>query len=154
MSELCPCGSSLSYEECCQPYIIENKVAPSPAALMRSRYTAYVLKNASYLIATWHPDCQPEQWRDSLQEGFTSTHWQGLQVISETGGRDNDEGFVEFAARFTETGDEHIHLIHERSRFLRLKERWYYIDGIKPQTGRNDACPCGSGKKYKKCCGK
>ena len=136
MSELCPCGSSLSYKECCQPYIAENKVAPSPVALMRSRYTAYVLKNASYLIASWHPDCQPEQWRDSLQEGFTSTHWQGLQVISETDGRDNNEGFVEFAARFTETGDEHIHLIHERSRFLRLKERWYYIDGIKPQTGR------------------
>ena len=115
MSELCPCCSSLSFEECCQPYIAELKVAPTPSALMRSRYTAYVLKNASYLIATWHPDCQPEHWRDNLQEGFTSTHWQGLQVISHSDGRDADEGFVEFAARFTDNGDPQLHLIHERS---------------------------------------
>lgn len=154
MSQLCPCCSNLSYEECCQPYLSETKVAPTPSALMRSRYTAYALQNASYLIATWHPDCQPEQWRNSLQEGFANTLWQGLQVIDSQSGRDDNEGFVEFAARFTEPNDEKIHLIHERSRFLRLKDRWYYIDGIKPQTGRNDACPCGSGKKYKKCCGK
>ena len=154
MSERCPCCSTLLFEECCQPYICEIKVAPTPSALMRSRYTAYVLKNASYLIATWHPDCQPEKWRDSLQEGFANTHWQGLQVIDQQEGRDPAEGFVEFAARFTEPGSDAVHLIHERSRFLRLNERWYYIDGIKPQTGRNDACPCGSGKKYKKCCGK
>ncbi|AVF34075.1 YchJ family protein [Rahnella sikkimica] len=154
MSQLCPCCSNLSYEECCQPYLSETKVAPTPSALMRSRYTAYAMQNASYLIATWHPDCQPEQWRGSLQEGFANTLWQGLQVIDSQNGRDADEGFVEFAARFTGPNDEKIHLIHERSRFLRLKDRWYYIDGIKPQTGRNDACPCGSGKKYKKCCGK
>ncbi|WP_411751462.1 SEC-C metal-binding domain-containing protein, partial [Serratia sp. (in: enterobacteria)] len=43
--------------------------------------------------------------------------------------------------------------MHERSRFLRLEQRWYYIDGTKPQPGRNAICPCGSGKKYKKCCG-
>lgn len=154
MSQLCPCCSNLSYEECCQPYLSETKVAPTPSALMRSRYTAYAMQNASYLIATWHPDCQPEQWRSSLQEGFANTLWQGLQVIASQDGRDENEGFVEFAARFTEPDNEKVHLIHERSRFLRLKDRWYYIDGIKPQTGRNDACPCGSGKKYKKCCGK
>lgn len=153
MSQLCPCGSNLSLDECCQPYLCETKPAPTPSALMRSRYTAYVLKNASYLIATWHPDCQPENWRESLQEGFATTDWQGLRVIGQQPGRDEEEGFVEFAARFTETGQTQIHLIHERSRFLRLKDRWYYIDGMKPQTGRNDACPCGSGKKYKKCCG-
>jgi len=154
VSLLCPCGSTILFDECCQPYIDETKPAPNPAALMRSRYTAYTLKNASYLIATWHPDCHAEHWRESLQDGFATTQWLGLQVLSQHEGRDQDEGFVEFAARFTETGQEQIHLIHERSRFLRLKDRWYYIDGIKPQTGRNDACPCGSGKKYKKCCGK
>ena len=154
MSLLCPCGSNILFDECCQPYIDETKPAPTPTALMLSRYTAYTLKNASYLIATWHPDCHAEHWRESLQDGFATTQWLGLQVLNQHEGRDQDEGFVEFAARFTETGQEQIHLIHERSRFLRLKDRWYYIDGIKPQTGRNDACPCGSGKKYKKCCGK
>lgn len=153
MSQLCPCGSNILFDECCQPYLTGTKPAPTPSALMRSRYTAYVRKNASYLIATWHPNCQSEALRESLQEGFETTHWLGLRVIDQQKGRDEEEGFVEFAARFTETGQEHLHLIHERSRFLRLKDRWYYVDGIKPQTGRNDTCPCGSGKKYKKCCG-
>jgi len=69
-------------------------------------------------------------------------------------GKNADEGYVEFAARFQEQGSEAVQLVHERSRFLRVNERWYYIDGVKPQSGRNDSCPCGSGKKYKKCCGR
>ena len=119
---------------------------------MRSRYTAYVKQQADYLIATWHPVCKAEEWRNAIISGFNTTEWLGLTVIEESTGHDNDEGFVEFIARFTD-GDSGDSAIHERSRFLRLEQRWYYIDGVKPQPGRNAACPCGSGKKYKKCCG-
>ncbi|WP_256937142.1 YchJ family metal-binding protein, partial [Enterobacter chuandaensis] len=62
-----------------------------------------------------------------------------------------DEGFVSFVARFTENHKPGA--IIERSRFLKESGQWYYIDGTCPQFGRNDPCPCGSGKKFKKCCG-
>jgi SEC-C motif-containing protein len=119
---------------------------------MRSRYTAYVRQDADYLIATWHPDCRAESWRTAITNSFGNTQWLGLTLIEETAGASVDEGFVEFIARFTE-GESKPSAMHERSRFLRLEQRWYYIDGTKPQPGRNATCPCGSGKKYKKCCG-
>ena len=89
--------------------------------------------------------------------------WLGLEIVdTEAGGMDDENGVVEFIARFTEKGQPKQH--HERSRFSKHAGRWYYLDGEvpKPQTqrhegpkvGRNDPCPCGSGKKYKKCCGK
>lgn len=112
------------------------------------------MQDADYLIATWHAQCQPGRWQESLTEGFKNTQWLGLNVIDSQPGEHADEGYVEFAARFQEPGSAKVHLIHERSRFLRVNERWYYIDGVKPQPGRNDSCPCGCGKKYKKCCGR
>lgn len=119
---------------------------------MRSRYTAYVKQQIDYLIATWHPDCQAEQWRENIVQSFNTTEWKGLVVIAEEKGSCIDEGYVEFIARFADKETEHG-TIHERSRFLCLEQRWYYIDGSKPQVGRNAVCRCGSGKKYKKCCG-
>ena len=118
---------------------------------MRSRYSAYVKRDVDYLIATWHPNCNPEEWRSAIIGSFGNTEWLGLTVIAETAGNSPDEGFVEFIARSRDGGSESA--MHERSRFLRLEQRWYYIDGTKPQPGRNAVCPCGSGKKYKKCCG-
>lgn len=154
MSQSCPCASGEPFEKCCQPFLTNKAFAPTPSTLMRSRYSAYVMKNADYLIETWHADCQPARWRESLEEGFVNTQWLGLNVIEETPGKHADESYVEFAARFQEQGNEAAYLVHERSRFLRVNERWYYIDGVKPQPGRNDVCPCGSGKKFKKCCGR
>lgn len=119
---------------------------------MRSRYTAYVKQQIDYLIATWHPDCQAEQWRESIAQSVNATEWKGLIVIAEEKGSCIDEGYVEFIAHFSDKETEHG-IIHERSRFLCLEQRWYYIDGNKPQVGRNAVCRCGSGKKYKKCCG-
>lgn len=154
MSELCPCGSPLNYHECCELYILGTQIAENPAILMRSRYCAYVKKNVDYLIATWHPDSHAQEWREGIIQNFTHTVWHGLTVITETPGSHNDEAFVEFIARFTDTDNVQIVTMHERSRFLRINEHWYYIDGIRPSVGRNDTCPCGSGKKYKKCCGR
>jgi len=118
---------------------------------MRSRYTAYALGNADYLVATWHPDCHADRFRDSLQQSFASTNWLSLHILAAEAPGDSEEGFVTFFARYTE--NERVNFIHERSRFLRLAQRWYYIDGTYPETGRNERCPCGSDKKFKKCCG-
>ncbi|PWC20762.1 hypothetical protein DDT52_08615 [Brenneria roseae subsp. roseae] len=154
MPEFCPCCSGLQYSACCQPYLGNTRVAIDPQTLMRSRYTAYVKRDVDYLVATWHPDHQPEKWRDSIAASSRDTCWLGLNILSTAPGKTQDEGYVEFAARYTSaTNQQETGLMRERSRFLRYHDRWYYIDGIHLQTGRNEHCPCGSGKKYKKCCG-
>lgn len=154
MSESCPCGSGAAYSACCGPFISGSQPAPTPGHLMRSRFTAYVNHNVDYLIATWHPDCGAEAWRKAIVDGFNHTEWLGLTVVEEKAGHEPDEGYVEFIARFTDGESGKPQAMHERSRFLRRDHRWYYIDGTKPQPGRNAICPCGSGKKYKKCCGR
>ncbi|MFK3707130.1 YchJ family protein [Klebsiella sp. NPDC088457] len=151
MSPLCPCGSALEYSSCCQRYLNGALLAPDPSHLMRSRYSAFVMKDADYLLKTWHPSCQAPQFRADLEKGFVKTQWQGLTVFATDAGSHPDEGFVSFVARFSD--DNRPGVIIERSRFLKENGRWYYIDGTRPTIGRNDPCPCGSGKKFKKCCG-
>lgn len=151
MSELCPCGSALEYSLCCQRYLSGSECAPEPALLMRSRYSAFVKRDADYLVKTWHPSCQAAAFRDDIQNGFSKTEWLGLTVFSTEAGRTPEEGFVSFVARFHENNKNGA--IIERSRFLKENGQWYYIDGTRPVIGRNDPCPCGSGKKFKKCCG-
>lgn len=151
MSQLCPCGSALEYSLCCEPYLSGYIVPPTPARLMRSRYSAFVTKNAEYLINTWHPSLQAANFRADIEAGFAGTQWLGLTVFDEAPGRNEQEGFVSFVARFRE--DSRHGAIIERSRFLFENGHWYYIDGQRPAIGRNDPCPCGSGKKFKKCCG-
>lgn len=151
MSPLCPCGSAVEYSLCCQPYLSGAKVAPNPSHLMRSRYTAFVIKQADYLIRTWHPSCHAAAFRADIEAGFASTQWLGLTVYEQSMEKTGTEGYVSFVARFNENGKSGA--IIERSRFLKEDGQWYYIDGTRPQFGRNDPCPCGSGKKFKKCCG-
>ncbi|KDE37917.1 YchJ family protein [Kosakonia radicincitans] len=151
MSQSCPCGSALDYSLCCQPYLSGTQVAPDPSRLMRSRYTAFVLHQTEYLIKTWHPSCEAHAFRQQIEAGFADTHWLGLTVFEHADGVNDNEGYVSFAARFQEKGKSGA--IIERSRFLKENGQWYYIDGTRPQFGRNDPCPCGSGKKFKKCCG-
>ncbi|CCG87416.1 YchJ family protein [Erwinia piriflorinigrans] len=151
MSESCPCGSGLQYSLCCEPYLRGDAYPDTPEALMRSRYSAYVQQNSRYLIASWHPSCNAQNFADSLEESFANTRWHGLRVISTEIIPQENTGYVTFFARFSENQQESF--LHERSRFLHEEQRWYYIDGTFPPTGRNDRCPCGSGKKYKKCCG-
>ncbi|WP_123329507.1 YchJ family protein [Erwinia sp. JUb26] len=151
MSEPCPCGSGMQYSLCCESYLKGASLPATPEVLMRSRYCAYVKRNTRYLIESWHPSCHAERFTDSIEESYAATEWQGLNVISSEIMADSAQGYVTFFARFTENQRESF--IHERSRFLREEQRWYYIDGTFPPIGRNDQCPCGSGKKYKKCCG-
>ncbi|MCW9089383.1 MAG: YchJ family protein [Gammaproteobacteria bacterium] len=151
MSEACHCGSGRAYAACCELLHRGDYPATTAEALMRSRYCAYVLKLGDYLSVTWHVSSRP---RD-LDISHDETPWQRLQIINTVAGSENDdEGVVEFAAHFA--GGQ----LHERSRFVKEDGQWFYVDGelLPPvaaaKVGRNDPCPCGSGKKYKKCCGK
>jgi SEC-C motif domain protein len=152
----CPCGSGRDYVRCCGRYIEAGDLPQHPEQLMRSRYTAYVACNSDYLLLTWHADTRPVQL-----ELDKEINWLGLEIIDCQGDSnadaDKNEGYVEFMARFKSNG--RMAALHERSRFQRENNQWFYVDGqIFPQpapekTARNALCPCGSGKKFKRCCG-
>jgi SEC-C motif-containing protein len=130
---------------------------------MRSRYSAYVEGDIDYILDTHDPETVDTTDRESAAEWSQRAEWLGLEVRgTERGSATDDEGFVEFVARYSMDGTIQAH--HERSRFRKVRGRWMYVDGQMgkaapvvregPRIGRNDPCPCGSGKKYKKCCGK
>ena len=123
----CPCGSGDAYAHCCGRWHA-GEAAPDAQALMRSRYSAYVLKLRDYLLSTWHPDTRPSADELGLDEApGARTAWLGLEVKSHrTTGVDTAE--VEFVARFRIGGGRAQRLV-ERSRFDRIDGRWYYRDG-------------------------
>jgi SEC-C motif-containing protein len=144
----CPCGSGAPHERCCGPWL-DGAAAPTAEALMRSRYSAHVLGRIDYLMATWDA---PDADAAAVEKWARESEWLGLEIVSAA------ESTVEFRARYRDkAGVEHVH--HERSRFRRREGRWVYVDGAAVPAaraaapGRNDPCPCGSGKKYKKCHG-
>ncbi|MDH5324036.1 MAG: YchJ family metal-binding protein [Gammaproteobacteria bacterium] len=151
---LCPCGSESSYTDCCGPYLDGSKTAPTAESLMRSRYVAYSRNDADYLLKTWHHSTRPEQ-----DPTDSNVQWIGLQILrTEAGGTQDDRGLVEFRARCRINGQAGG--LDEASEFIKEEGQWFYVDGstIQPirnqeKQGRNDPCACGSGKKYKKCCG-
>ena len=156
----CPCGSGADEGACCGP-LLAGAPAPTALALMRSRYTAYVRRAVPYLIHTHDPATRATVKRDELERWCRETTWRGLEIVTTVaGGVADNAGLVEFIARGVARGNPFTH--HERSRFRRVEGRWVYVDGegVKPRpatrtktVGRNDPCPCGSGRKYKKCCG-
>ena len=158
----CACNSGLPYAECCEPFITGQRNAPTAEALMRSRYAAYAVHAIDYIVET----CMPGE-KNRIDIGQTriwseKSTWLGLKILStEKGGPDDTEGTVEFQALYEMDGLRDNH--HEKARFKKQDGRWFYDEGhvmpktvvrTGPKVGRNDPCPCGSGKKYKHCCGK
>lgn len=119
----CPCGSGQRYESCCAP-LHAGSPASDAAALMRSRYSAYVLQLGDYLLASWHPTTRPAQLE--LHDGGPALRWLGLQIKRHRV-IDNDHAEVEFVARSKHAG--RAQRLHETSRFVRLAGRWFYLDG-------------------------
>jgi SEC-C motif domain protein len=118
----CPCDSGLAYAVCCAPWhagLHEGVHAPTPEALMRSRYSAYALGLIDYLLATWHPSTSPGEL------DLSPVKWLGLEVRHAA--QSGDAGVVEFVARCRDSG--RAQRLHETSRFVREAGRWYYIDG-------------------------
>lgn len=136
---------------------------------MRSRYCAYVIGDSAYLLRTWDAQQRPPR----LDLTTDQTQWLGLRIVdSRAGGEADTDGEVEFIAEFRQGGRRGQ--LHERSRFRRAGQAWLYVDGrlspspsadagtagssqparSQPSVGRNDPCPCGSGQKWKRCCGR
>lgn len=155
MSEkLCHCESGRLFDDCCGPLLAGSYPAPTAEALMRSRYTANVEKNTTYLLNTWHSSTRPPSI-----DADTIPTWCGLSILAVNQGQQGDDrGMVEFRALYR--SDSGLGVLHERSRFVFENGCWSYVDGelresgalMSAKTGRNAPCPCGSGKKYKKCC--
>ncbi len=160
-TELCPCGSNKSYSECCEPIIRGTSLAQSPEALMRSRYTAYAKHDMAWLKDSLEESQRGDFDEKSVSEWSQGSEWLGLEVRRCENAPDGKKGFVEFIARFKQQGVTREH--HELGEFHNVDGKWFFYDGRgikpapfkheKPQVGRNDPCPCGSGKKFKKCCG-
>lgn len=122
VSDDCPCGSGVQYEECCAP-LHRGGTAGTALALMRSRYSAFALGLEQYLLDSWHASTRPP----SIDlDG--DTEWRRLQIVDTThGGPSDDAGSVEYRASFRSGGKPG--LLEERSRFIRVEGRWLYVDG-------------------------
>lgn len=120
-AEPCTCGSGNQYAQCCGQYLA-GQWPETAEQLMRSRYTAFTLNADDYLLQTWHKKTRPPVLDLSDQ---SKIKWIGLKVISHNSSDDN--AVVEFIARFKTNG--RAEKIHERSRFIREGDRWFYVDG-------------------------
>ncbi len=150
----CPCGSKQTYGDCCGQYH-SGTPAPTAEKLMRSRFCAYFLKNADYLVATTWPRQSEALDNTGLHKRTDETQWQRLEIISTEAGTETDvKGKVEFKAWFFNPSNKGEEPYHENSDFIKEEGKWFFIYPNLPAKlpARNDPCLCGSGKKFKKCC--
>jgi SEC-C motif domain protein len=161
--ENCPCGSGIDYNECCKPFIHDDRPASTAEALLRSRYTAFTEAAVEYIQNTTHPDKKAQFDPKSTRNWAENSQWHQLEILNSMAGTAEDEtGEIEFIATYTQEETKTKH--HENAQFKKMDGKWFFYDGemVKPQPvarktpkiGRNAPCLCGSGKKYKKCCGK
>lgn len=154
----CVCGLGSSLEACCGRFHSGGEWPATAEELMRSRYAAYAVGNPAYLEASH----DPETFQGGRDVG-PEPRWTGLEILAcEEGGATDQEGWVEFRAHYTLGKSRTPGVLHERSYFRRSKGRWVYTSGTtprvepvrrtEPRVGRNEPCPCGSGRKYKHCC--
>lgn len=123
----CPCGSGDVFGACCAPLLRGQRRAATATALMRSRYTAFALHDVDHLLRTWHPRTRPERG-DLLASLSEEVRWLRLDVLTTSaGGPFDDAGTVEFIAR--SRGPHGRVQQHERSRFVRERGSWFYLDG-------------------------
>ncbi len=159
----CPCGSGKSYEACCGPIIAGTTPAPTAESLMRARYSAYVKHEIDFLGRSLSADQRKDFAAEDAKKWAESSEWLGLTILrTEKGGEQDNIGAVEFSAKVKTEGKEQEHV--EAALFGREEGNWVYTGQLNepgttvkregPKIGRNDPCPCGSGKKYKYCHGK
>jgi SEC-C motif-containing protein len=153
----CSCGSNISFEKCCGP-ILNGELATTAEALMRSRYSAFVHRKLDQIERTNAPEIAGDFNRAEAERLAEECDWHGLQILNvkEVG----DAAQVEFVIKFKRDGQDMAQA--ELASFRRENGQWLYESGkfnlqqnqrIVTKVGRNDPCPCGSGKKAKKCCG-
>lgn len=153
----CPCGSLKCYTHCCHRYHGGDEFAPTAECLMRSRYSAFVIQNIDYIVQTTLPALQPLLDVAALKAWAEQTWWTYLKIISTTPKIGKRHAQVHFCVYFEELGVQGCH--NECSAFVKINEngqnRWYFLDPTLPITlSGKQPCLCGSGEKFKVCCGK
>ena len=151
MGEACPCQSGKTYQDCCQPYHL-GEDAPDAESLMRSRYSAFVLGNIDYIVKTTFPRQQSAMDIAALKKWAQEKQWQGLCVLKVQDEFAKNKSSVEFEAYFAQDGVDEIH--HEKSLFIHQNGRIYFLDPTLNLPAEKSPCVCGSGRKFKLCCGK
>ncbi len=153
----CYCGSESKFDVCCLPLIKGETFAETAEQLMRSRFSAFCSGHSQYLLDTHHPDFHRGLTVQQLDESCKNTRWVKLDVLDAESVSDVNAK-VHFRAWYLEGAL--LTYLEENSSFVKEGRYWLYTEGefIPPQSslcvkiGRNDACPCRSGKKFKKCC--
>lgn len=156
-SQSCPCGSGKNFGDCCDPILSGRRSAATAEELMRARFVAHVTHNFRFLHQSYRPDAGKPYVEE---QGEPTMQWTKLVVHSHEVSPDPAKAFVDFSAYGTEDGVEKV--LHEKAEFLRVNGAWLYnrearlgpapYKATTPKVGRNDPCPCGSGRKYKQCC--
>lgn len=167
--DLCPCQSSLKFNQCCEPYLKGQSKPETAEQLLRARFSAFATGNIDYILKTHHSKTSDSVDRNEIENWAQSSDWHGLQIVQKEAGEASDtQGTIIFCAKYAEkTGDKagEIQEHWEKSFFERepatAKGEWKFLDAqgvhvgtykrTEPKIGRNDPCPCGSGKKFKKC---
>jgi len=157
---LCPCASGKEFAACCEPILTGKIKASTAELLMRARYTAFAVQDIDFLRESLLPGTDEDFNEEAVRQWAKSAQWTGVEIVSAQGGEGDQTGAVHFIARYTV--NKKPQEFEEQARFEKRDETWYYVDGEvagqttyrreSPKVGRNDPCPCGSGKKYKKCC--
>lgn len=148
--KMCPCGTGREYGRCCGQYHEYAAVAETAEQLMRSRYTAYTLGLVDYIVDTTVPSQQLLLDREGILSWSRAAEWLGLEVLQHKNTGKN-HALVEFKAHYFYKGERAEH--DELSGFVRIEGRWYFIDPTVPLPSMKQDCVCGSGKKFKACCG-
>lgn len=148
---LCYCGSACMFSACCQPYIAGQAIIGNCEQLMRSRYSAYCHHETAYIYNTYHPSVRAANPISAIAKFANSVHFTKLSVLSSE--QATSDGYVCFNVMYIQ--NNLLCEFTERSRFV-FDNTWLYQDGVLTdkapiKIGRNDFCPCNSGKKFKQC---
>jgi SEC-C motif-containing protein len=147
----CPCQSQASYAQCCQ-LLHRGQPAATAAQLMRARYTAYVLHLIDFVVQTTLPAQQGLLDQTAIRQWSESTDWCGLELLQQWPKVGKQHAQVEFKAYYLTAQGREYH--HEKSTFVRIDQHWYFLDPTTDhRLSQKQPCFCGSGKKFKQCCG-
>ena len=171
---LCPCQVSpklafltapIAYSDCCQSYHEGISKAETAERLMRTRYSAFVLVKPEYIIKTTLPAQQSLLDMKAIEKWAKETNWAGLEIVEHTPKLGKRHAQVEFKAYYHEVDSsgealkEKQQAHHERSTFVKVKDKfnndtWYFLDPtVAINVSQKQPCLCGSGEKFKRCCG-
>lgn len=159
----CPCGSGKTFGACCQPVLLQKQPAATAEALMRSRFTAHVVRDYAHLHRSYAGTAKKPYDEKVAKESTYDLKWTRLVIHAhESAVNGNpDSATVDFSAYFLDN-ENNERALQENAAFQRTGGEWVYTRSLRngpapvvstaPKVGRNDPCPCGSGKKYKHCC--